>query len=42
MRHHVTRCSGEDSPDIDDLIYGDMGTVPSERLTGWSCRLWLP
>jgi hypothetical protein len=28
----IRACSGGIPQDIDDLIYGDTGTVPSERL----------
>lgn len=29
----TTMCRGDLPEDIDDLIYGNTGTVPSERLT---------
>lgn len=32
MRTMISTCSGGIPQDIDDLIYGDIGTVPSERL----------
>ena len=30
MKHFMTDC-GDESRDIDDLIFGDADTVPSER-----------
>jgi hypothetical protein len=32
MHNIIGTCSGGIPQDIDDLIYGDTGTVPSERL----------
>jgi hypothetical protein len=31
MKDNIGACSGGQERDIDDLIYGDTGTVPSER-----------
>lgn len=32
MLHNIVQCSGGLEQDIDDLIYGDIRTVPSQRL----------
>jgi hypothetical protein len=32
MLIYISACPGGNPQDIDDLIYGDAGTVPSERL----------
>lgn len=31
MLHDINTCSSGLGQDIDDLIYGDIGTVPSDR-----------
>ena len=34
MSNVTTACPGGLPQDIDDLIYGDIGTIPSERYRG--------